>query len=484
MEERAVRSIPVSLLTFASNKVITVATTIVLARLLGPSEFGLFALAYITMSLLSMFNDLGVGRVLVQRQDLDDRGKGTVFTIMLVSSACLAALLVALSTPVAAFFDQPRLSGLLPVIAATLLLSGPVYFHEKLFERELEFKRRFVAMSVRSVTYGVLAISLAVLGLGVLGMIIGHVGAYLTYLLTMLWLAPYRVRPAWERSQLGDLLRSGRGYLVQGGVQFAEQNTDNFTIGKLLGSAPLGAYFLAYRLAELTYTGIAQPVTKVTFPGFARMRHRGEEWAQAFLSSLRLTSLAALPVAVVLSAAASPTVRLLYGPKWLAMIVPLAILGLWAMLRPLEVTLTSLLNAIGEADAAALVVSAGLVLLVPGTVLAASFHGLEGVAWVMVAHTALVVVGLTLVIGRRAGVAARRQWAAVAPMALAAAVSWGASRLVVDATASSPALLSLAAAGIVAVGVYAITLSLVSPAVLREAAAQASRAMRQRSTTA
>ena len=97
MEEKAVRSIPISLLSFACNKAITVGTTVVLARLLAPQDFGLYALALITMTLLSMFNDFGLGPVLVSRQDLDARGKGMVLTTMLATSAFLTAVLVALS---------------------------------------------------------------------------------------------------------------------------------------------------------------------------------------------------------------------------------------------------------------------------------------------------------------------------------------------------------------------------------------------------
>jgi O-antigen/teichoic acid export membrane protein len=479
MEERAVRSIPISLLSFACNKAITVGTTVVLARLLAPQDFGLYALALITMTLLSMFNDFGLGPVLVSRQDLDARGKGMVLTTMLATSAFLTAVLVALSSPVADLFDEPRLAQLLVIIAGTLALSGPVYFYETLMQRELEFKQRFAAMMVQTLTYAGVAITLTLLDHGVTGMVVASVCSYATYLVALVWLAPYHVRPAWEGRQILGLLRSGRGFLVQGGVKFVAQNTDNFSVGKFLGSGALGVYFLAYRLGELTFSGIAEPVTKVTFPGFARMRHRGEDWIPSFLSTLRFIALVAFPIGMLLSAAASPVTRFLYGPKWLEMIGPLAVLGLWAVMRPLEATLLWLLNAVGEADAAAVVTFLGLVLLIPGLLLAAAFVGLSGVAWVMAIHAALMVAVLATVIARRSGVPLRRQFASIGPQLLAAAVGWVATRAVADATATSAPVLSLGAAAAAGLATYAFMLSVTQPGLLREAAVQGGRTLRR-----
>lgn len=484
MEEKAVRSVPVSVLTYVANKVITVATTIVLARLLGPSQIGLFALTVVILSLLSMFNDLGLGRVLISRPDLDQRGKGTVLTIILGATAVLAAVLVALSSPLSALFDQPKLSLLLVIIAATLLLTGPVYFYEKLLQRELEFKQRFVAMTVWNGTYALVAIGLVALGAGVVGMVIASPVSYLVYLVALLHVAPYRVAPAWDRSQVRSLLRSGRGFLAQSGILFAQQNTDNLVIAKLLTPAQLGGYFLAYRLGDLTYSGIAQPITNVTFPGFARMRHRGEQLTDAFLSSLRLIALAAFPVAIVLSAAASPVTRFFYGSEYLVMIGPLAILGLWALLRPLEATLISLLNSVGQADAVAAVALGGLVPLFAGLPLAAYFFGLEGVAWVVVVQTALSLTAMAFVVSRRAGIAMRRQAAAIAPLMAGAGVSWVVTRLVASALAQAPAFLALAAAGATGVATYLIFLWLTDRGLLRQAASQSARTLRRQTTPA
>ena len=482
MEEKALRSLPASLLSFGANKLITVSTTIVLARLLNPTEFGVFALAIMALSLLSMFNDFGFGMLLIARQDLDAAAKSMMLTIMIATSAVLALALVAVSAPVADLFGEPRLQSLLVIIAVTLLLSGPVWFYDTLLQRELEFKSRLIAQCTQNITFAAVAIGLVLFDHGVMGLVIANVASYVVYLGCLLLMAPYRVRPAFQRGRLRELLTGGRGFVIQGGIAFVQQNADNLTVAKVLGSGPLGAYFLAYRLAALTWTGIAEPVTNVTFSAFARMRHRGEAWAGAYISTLRMIVLASCAVALVLSAAAGPVTHLFYGPKWATMIEPLAILGIWAVMRPLESTLTSLLNAIGEADVAALIASAGILPFVPALILAASVGGLNGVAWVVTAHSAAMVIALAVVVARRGGISMGDQGRAVGTILLAGAVGWAVARPVSDAMSGSPAVLALLAAAGGGMLAYITVLSLTDPGLVRRSVAQVA-GTRRRPTT-
>ncbi|MDP1846597.1 MAG: oligosaccharide flippase family protein [Solirubrobacteraceae bacterium] len=479
MEDKARRALPLSLLSFGANKVITVGTTIVLARLLDPTEFGLFALAIMMLALLSMFNDFGFGRLLIARQDLDAVAKGTMLTAMVATSALLGLALAAVSSPIAGLFDEPRLQSLLVIIAVTLALSGPVWFYDTLLQRELEFKARLVAQVVQNIAFAAVAIGLVLLDHGVTGLVVANVASYVAYLACLLWVAPYHVRPAFARGRIGELLVGSRGFVVQGGVLFAQQNADNLTVAKVLGSGPLGAYFLAYRLAQLTTEGIARPVANVTFSAFSRMRHRGEDWGAAYLSTLRMIALAACPVAFVVGAAADPVVRLLYGPKWLVMIGPLAILGLWAILHALEWTVMSLLNTIGEADVAAAAATAAIVLLVPLLVLGAETGGLNGVAWVLTGHSAAMTIVLATLVARRGGVALRDQWAAVRTILLAGAVGWGVTRLITGATAQAPAVLGVLAAGAAGLAAYYAAISLALPGLLGHALRQARETVRR-----
>jgi O-antigen/teichoic acid export membrane protein len=480
VEDKALRSIPLSLLSFPSAKVVTVVSTVLLARLLAPSDFGLLALAVLATGLLTTISDSGLGGTLVLRQDLDRRAQGTVLTVMVATSVALSGVLVALAPAVAQLFREPRLTPILYVTAGTLVLAGPSFFYAAVLQRELLFGRRFASEFVQTAVNVAVAFPLAFAGAGVWSLVLGRVSGIAAYVVCAFVLAPYRVRPRLDRPLARELVGQGKGFVLQGVVAFAQKNTDYIAVGRVLGARALGFYSMAYRLAELPYSGITEPVAKVTFPGFARMRHRGEEWRPAFLTTLRVTALVACPLGVLLSATSAPFTEAILGEKWLAMIGPLAVLGIWGAVRPVEGTIGWLLNSIGEVGYVARASLLALVVLIPGLVLAATVGGVTAVAAVMGLHMVVLTVVLALAVRRIAGVTLGAQWGAVAPVVLACTLTWGATRGLVEVLAALPAFATLAVASLGGAAFYAAIIHLSQPQLLSQAVSLVGRALASR----
>jgi O-antigen/teichoic acid export membrane protein len=472
IEEKAIRGIPWTLGTFAGSRVIMLVSTIVLARLLVPADFGLLALATLAVVLFTIFATLGLSGAMVVRQDLDPRAMGTVLSLLIVQGAALALLLVALSPVAAELFDEPRLSGLLAAMSTVVLLSGFTLFYETALQRELEFRRRFLVNMVKSVVYAAVAILLAVAGAGVWSLVIGQIAATIAYGAVLYPLSPYRVRPAFDRAEARSVFRAGRGFLLQGTLEMLERNADYIAIGKLLGSGALGLYSMAYRLSELPYQSISEPIAAVTFPAFARMRHRGENVAAPYLSALRMVALITCPVGVFLSAAADPLTTALLGEKWLGMIGPLSILGLWAAFRTVDTTVGWLLNSVGEAGSVGVVAAVLLAPLIPGVFIAADLGGVDLVAWVLLAETVLSLLVLFFLVSSRVGIGVVEQWRALWPIVAGCATTWIAVWLVVQATDGASSGVSLAACVLTATITYGATVSVIEPGLLRGALAR------------
>jgi PST family polysaccharide transporter len=472
MEDRARRSIPVSLLSYGANQGLRLAATVVLARILVPEDFGLFALTSLAISLLSIFNDFGVGPALVVARDLDRRTRATALTLMIAASLLLAGILVAIAPAAASLFGEDRLDELLLVVAGSLFLSGPIWFHETSLQRELEFVKRFACKLVQTLTYVAVALTLAILDAGVWSLVIGHVASYATYLAALVVVAPERVAPGWDGAAARRLAGSGRGFLAQDALEYAQQQADSYAVGGFLGAAQLGFYGMAYRFGELTYIGIAEPITQVTFPAFARMRERGEDWRPSFLAVMRLVALACFPIGAVVSGAAEPLVETLFGEKWLAMIGPLAVLGVWAVLKPLEGTFGWLLNSLGEQARLARIRALALIPLIPAVILAADRGGITAVAWVMVGHMALLLGAVAATVARRGALPAGDQLRAVGPLAAGALAAWAAARGVSVALEHGAPLLTLAAAAAAGTAAYAAAAAATAPRLFPEALAQ------------
>ena len=469
MDERAIRGVPWTLLTFGATRVASVLTTIVLARLLVPADFGLFTLSLLGTGVLGVLSGIWLSSTLILHEELDDRVAGTVLTLVLLAGAVAAALLVALSPLAAELFGQPRLTETLPVLSMILLFSGVNWFYETILQRELRFRRRFCTQVARTVTFSVVGLILAVHGAGVWSLVLAHVAGYAASGVALLVLTPYRVRPAFDGRIAKEVVRAGFGFLLQDAATYLQENGDYIAVGKVLGPAQLGFYSMAYRQAELPTYAIAEPVTKVTFPAFTQMRQRGEDVGPVFLKGLRLIALATAPLAVVLSAGAEPFVLTVFGDPCLPMAGPLAVLGIWALLRPLELYMGRVLNSFNRAGVFGRI---SLIVLTPlffAVLAAAKFGGITAVAWVVLVHMASVSVLLMWVIRRHTGFKVRSQLTALSPVFAAASVAWLATRATVRLLEDAPAAVALGASVAVCLSAYLIATRVAAPGLLSEA---------------
>lgn len=476
MYEKAVRGVPWTMITFGGTKVVGSLTTIVLARLLAPADFGLFALANLGLGLLSIFNGNWLGATLIVRKDMvDDRARGTVLTLVLASGALMAGALALVAPLAAHLFHQPRLQDILFVFAGILLFSGVNWFYDMVMQKEFEFRRRFLAQVARAVVFSTVALTLGILGFGVWSLVIAHVAGHATNGLALISLAPYRVRPALDRSRVPDIVRGSRGFLGQEVAEFFEQNADYICVGQVLGATQLGFYSMAYRQAELPHFAIADPVGTVTFPAFARMQQEGKDLRQPFLTALRMVCLLTCPLGIILSAGAQPFTLALFGPKWLPMTGVLAVMGLWAIARPLQVTFGRLLNSLGAAWLYGRISVVGLAPFAVATVVAARIGGIDAVGLVLLVYMVIIAALLARVVARRAEIPVRSQWGALRPMIIASAVSWIATRATANGMDGAPPVLALAGTVAACLVAYVAMVGLQDREVLRIAARQARR---------
>jgi O-antigen/teichoic acid export membrane protein len=479
MEERFVKSVPWSLASFGAPRLLGFATTVVLVRLLTPDDFGLIALATVVIGAFGVAQDLGLGSSIVLRQDFDQRALATVFGLMILSAA-LITLLVAASSPVAAtLLSEDELKTILPPLSVILVLSCAGNFYGFLMQRELEFRRRFAALAAQTLGYAAIAIVLAAAGAGVWSLVIGQIAGAVAYSVVGTLVSPNRVRPSIDRRIARDAFSTGRGFMVQGWLGWLRQNVDYIAVQRMFGVTSLGYYSVAYKLGDLVPTGIANPVAKVTFAGFARMRHRGEDVRPAFLLTLKLVALVAFPIGIILSAAADPFTRALFGERWVPMIGALSIFGIWAAVRALKLTEIWMLNAIGEAGYVAKVAALLLPPLVPVLILGAELGGITGVAWVLLGD-AVVSTGLYIRhSARQTEVGLRDRWRALRASLLAAPGAWAAAFGVAQATEGWGPGASLAASTLAGVASFALVCSLVEPGLIRYAITQAGRALKR-----
>ncbi|MDX6233259.1 MAG: hypothetical protein QOH68_2263 [Nocardioidaceae bacterium] len=464
MEDKAAGGVRWTILTYAVSKVITFAATAVLARLLVPADFGVVMLGFVAMNVIGIFGDLGLGATLVVRQDLDRPALGTVLTLLVASGTALAGLLVLTAPVLSRMFREPRLGGVLVALAPLTVMGSFNWFYQWLLQRDLEFKRRFIGVAVQTLAYASVSVSVAVLHAGVWSIVAGHLagqGAMAVAHVVMVGFVP----PSFDRPLARDLLRTSRSFLLQSADRLLGGSADYLAIGRVLGAAPLGLYSMAFRLSELLHLAIADPVAKVTFPMFARMRHRGEAVADRYLEVLRLIATLTLPMGALLSAAAVPFTRAVYGPKWLGMTTALSILAVWGAFQCVETTLEWLLNSVGGQGRVALVAVVVLVVEVPSLFLAADRGGIAGAAWVILGATVVSLLALVFAVKASIDVGVTAHVGAVVPPLLASGAAWVVARVAAQVVGGE-GLIVLVVAVVAGGAAYLVALAVLAPQAL------------------
>lgn len=480
MEDKAVRGFSWTFLGLGLSKGLATVTTVVLAALVAPSDFGLVTIGLVVVNFVSWFGGSSFGATLIVHQDLDERGQGTVLSLSLLGGAASAIGIVALAPVLSDALRQPRLTAVLAVLAIAVQLSGLTGFYESLLQSELRFRRRFVALFVQTATFSATAVTLAALGAGVWSLVAGQVLSVTLFATVLIALAPRRITPAWDRREVGRLFSTGGGFALQGITAFIRQNVDVMAVGRSFGASSVGFYAMAFRLGDLTYSALADPIARVTFPAFARSLARDEDVRPAFLAVLRVVALITVPCGVILSAAGEPFTQTFFTPEWAPMVSVLGVAGIWAAVRPVEATLGWLLNSLGLAGVVGRVAVFVIVPLVVGLVLVVDSGNLAMVALVPLADTLLYLGILTVLVGRHAGLPAASLGRALAPVALAGAVCWAVTRLYAEALGDAPALLALAGATIAGGVVFLLVVLLLDRPLIRSAVAQGARVLGRR----
>lgn len=361
------------------SQVSTFAATIVLARILAPKDFGVVGMAALFIGLVTIMGEIGMGAAIVQRKSISQRQLDTVFWTGL-AVGILAFLFSFAAAPLAVeFFGEPMAGQVVRVTALAFVIDALGSVHQVLLSKEMRFNLLARAEIFGAVVYTVVAIGLALLGAGVWAIVIGQIVRAIAENLGMWILEPWRPRFEFSYDDFRGLFAFGARIWGFNFVNYLRENVDNFVIGRLLGSASLGFYALAYNLANLPRRQMSSIVSRVTFPAFSKAQDNDSFIREAYTKVLRYVSLITFPLLGGLAVLAPQLIPVIYGDQWIPAIVPLQLLCGVGMLYSVGSTVGSVFLAKGRPD---LQFRIGLVVLCILTVivLVSVRWGLVGVA--------------------------------------------------------------------------------------------------------
>lgn len=445
----------------------TLVSTLVLARLLLPSEFGLFAVGLLVVNYLDRVKDAGVGAALIYRREKWADLAPTALSISVLTAVALAATTFVAAPLVGAFFDDQAIS-IVRALALVLLISGLMIVPESRLHRELDFRRRVLPETIAAVVKAAVSILLGVAGYGVWSLVWGQlVGT--TFLAVMYWLlCGWRPHLAWHRKYSRVLLAYGLPSALVAVLSSITDNIDYVVIGGQLSTADLGYYVLAYRLPELSVIAICIVAGQVFFPWFSRFQDDVPALRATYLRAVRYVSLVTFPVGVGLAVVAPEVVRVMYSDRWDPSIPLLRILALFTVVYSMSFHAGEIYKSTGRPGVLNTLAILKVLVLVPIIVWAAH-DGIVAVAWgVLVANVILTAVKLTVAM-RILRLPAVPLLGAFGPAAACSAVMGAATLGARLLAPGERGVLSLVVAVAVAVPVYVLTVRVLVPEVFQEA---------------
>jgi O-antigen/teichoic acid export membrane protein len=300
----------------ALNFLILTVSTVTLARILTPSDFGLVAMVTAVTGLASAFADLGLSEATIQRKEITHHQISTLFSINVGIGLALSLLTASLAPLFVWFYRQPRLLLVTFCLAPTFLISGLRVQHDALLKRQM----RFFALATRDTLAAVIGVSTAIFmalrGYGYWALIALPITSNLTLLAGSWMLAKWR--PGLPRRDAGVRSMVSFGGSVAGSYLLISlvRSVDNVLVGWYWGAAPLGLYSRAYNLLMLPVKQLSGPAGNVAIPTFSRLQTDRERFARYYLRTINLIMWISAPVFGFLFVVATPVIVLVLGRQW------------------------------------------------------------------------------------------------------------------------------------------------------------------------
>ena len=290
---------------------------IVLARILSPEDFGVFAIALMVQTILINLAELGLAADLVRHGDLRGRGP-TITTIALVASGSLTAGHVdGAPSRWPTLMGAPEAAPVIQLMALTLPLAGLTVVPYAHLQREFMQSRLFAIDAVNFTLGTTVTLVLALDGHGPLSLAIGRVVGQVASTVLQFAVTRQPLRVGWRSDVAVSGIRFGLPLAFAGLLSWTLLNIDTMVVGSVAGATVLGFYVLAFNVSSWPSSVVGTAVKAVAFPAFAqRGREAGGRDAQGLVTATALVWTGALPVAVALAVLAEPVVRLLYGSRW------------------------------------------------------------------------------------------------------------------------------------------------------------------------
>ncbi len=306
--------------TQVAAQIITWTSTFLVVRLLGPTDYGLFAMSQTMVVALTVLNGQSFATSMVQTDRLDDRRIGQVFGMLLVLAVTLATTQLILAPQAAAYYQEPLVADMLRLQAVIFLTIPFSALPQEWLARQLEFRKAGHANMASAVVGALVALGLAWMGWGVWALVYSGISMFVSRAIGLMIAAKLWVRPVFNPTGAWDLLTFGGTLTLCQIFWIVQSQSDVVIAGRFLSTYDLGLYAQAIFLALIVTARFIPPINEVALAAYSELHRSNKPLGPYFLKTARMVMMVSAPIYIGLALTAENTILVLMGDKWVELI--------------------------------------------------------------------------------------------------------------------------------------------------------------------
>ena len=407
--------------------------TVVLARLLGPEEFGLMALLATAVALLTVFENFGLYFATIQKKVLSHDELNFLFWANLGVAFIIASIMFLSAPFIAAFFNEPELVDLARILGLAFIFRGAANQHAALLNRKLQQAKSSSAtvIAVFFATAG--AIIMALSGFGVWALVWRQVIEAFVRMVSMWCFTGWIPRWVKWRREFAHSVKFGVNVTFSNLMYYFSRNADDILIGKYMDATALGHYKLSYQILLLPLKRINEPVSHIMIPMLSQLQDQAERYKRNYMRIAHILVMMQVPVSLIFAFHAEILVSIIFGAQWIAAAAPLRWLASLLLIQGISASTGWLF--ISQARSKEMLywsIFASVTTII--SFLIGLPYGIEGVAACYVIGAYLRMPILFQIIGREGPVSTRdlygMVWAHLPPIILFSAINYAALQVI------------------------------------------------------